>query len=298
MSDQNTAPAQPAVESHVVSTQANPDAHIQRFEVASSESGPNAPAPEAPPRPEWLPEEFESPEQFSEWYNTSRPVRDPETGRFTARQQEQPAAEAEGAAPEGEQQQQPDAEQQTQQQQQYSDPAQAIVAEAGLDWNELQTAYFESGQVPAEALTAIQEKFPFVTPDLVHTYLAGAKAAWADYGRSIRESVGGDATFKEAQAWAESNFSPAELEAYNESVLSGNAEQAKLAVAGMVARYRSARGNSPRLVEGDGHAGVSAAGFESQAQVVAAMSDPRYRSDPAYRESVRNRLRVTPRSVL
>jgi len=298
MSDQNAAPAvengAPAVEPRVVSTQENPDAHVMRYEVASEETGAMPPEPPKPERPEWLPEEFETPEQFREWYDKSRPLRDPETGRFVARPKEQPAAEAEGQAPEGEQT--PPAEGDQNEQYQYSDPAERIVAEAGLDWNELQTTYFETGQLPPEAYEAISKKFPQITPDLVNTYLAGAKAAWAEYGRTIRESVGED-TFKEAAAWAESNFSPAELEAYNRAVLSGDIEQAKLAVQGMVARYRAARGSTPRLVEGDGP-GAGVAGFESKAQVIAAMSDPRYRSDPAYRDAVARRLAVTPRSVI
>jgi hypothetical protein len=79
-----------------------------------------------------------------------------------------------------------------------------------------------------------------------------------------------------------------EIEAYNRAVESGDLDSAMFAVKGLQARYKAASGAAePRFVQG----GKSApGGYESVAQVVAAMSDKRYSTDPAYRAEVERKI--------
>jgi len=72
-------------------------------------------------------------------------------------------------------------------------------------------------------------------------------------------------------------------------VESGNLQAIQLAVAGLRAEYENAVGYEGRLLTGKA-ATQTADVFRSQAEVVRAMNDPRYDSDPAYRQDVFDKL--------
>ena len=62
------------------------------------------------------------------------------------------------------------------------------------------------------------------------------------------------------------------------------------AIQGLHSRYRSGVGVEPTLVKGE--VGDTTVGnFQSLAEITAAMSDPRYEKDPAYRSQVAEKLR-------
>ena len=87
--------------------------------------------------------------------------------------------------------------------------------------------------------------------------------------------------------WAKANMSPAEIDAYNKATASNDMTVVENAVLGLAYRYQSEVGKDPKLLGGKA-AGNS--GFQSVAQLTAAMKDPRYEKDPAYRREVQNRL--------
>ena len=88
--------------------------------------------------------------------------------------------------------------------------------------------------------------------------------------------------------WAGANMSKEDIAAYNQSVESGNMSQVMFAVKGLQARYANANKGEPKLVGGSGRTTPTA--FSSVAQVVAAMSDPKYKTDPAYRAEVERKI--------
>jgi hypothetical protein len=63
----------------------------------------------------------------------------------------------------------------------------------------------------------------------------------------------------------------------------------KMAVSGLHARYSTTEGREPKLIGGRAPKGNTDK-FESTAQLVAAMSDPRYSNDPAYQRKVQDKL--------
>jgi hypothetical protein len=99
------------------------------------------------------------------------------------------------------------------------------------------------------------------------------------------EIAGGQEGYSQMMEWAAGNLAPSEIEAYNATVDTGDEGITRLAVQGLVARYRSEVGTEPNLVEGTTSA-TSGGRFESAAEVTAAMRDPRYQNDPAYRQRV------------
>ena len=90
-------------------------------------------------------------------------------------------------------------------------------------------------------------------------------------------------------SWASDNMQEASIDAFNNAVNSGNIETANLAIQGLHAQYRSVNGSEPSLVMGETKS-VTGGVFDSAAQLTAAMRDPRYGSDSAYRQEVASKL--------
>jgi len=120
---------------------------------------------------------------------------------------------------------------------------------------------------------------------LVEIYIQGQEALAQSATNEMYSLAGGEDGYKTMMTWAAENLNSSEIEAYNATVDSGDAGIIRLAVQGMVARYRSEVGTEPNLVEGTTGA-ISGGRFESAAEVTAAMRDPRYQNDPAYRQRV------------
>ena len=70
---------------------------------------------------------------------------------------------------------------------------------------------------------------------------------------------------------------------------SNNLDDTKYAIKSLNAQYLLANGSSPNLLQGS-TGGSSAEAFTSLAQMSEAMKDPKYQTDPAFREEVTRKL--------
>ena len=105
----------------------------------------------------------------------------------------------------------------------------------------------------------------------------------------LMEMVGGDEAYKSMLDWAAQNFSKDEIEMYDSVMGSGNANAIYYAIQALQARFNDSVGSDGQTLTGRGAADTDDS-FKSQAELVAAMSDPRYDRDPAYRNDVMRRL--------
>ena len=105
---------------------------------------------------------------------------------------------------------------------------------------------------------------------------------------NLKNAVGGEAKYNEMIGWASQNMSEQEIELYDSIMDRGDPAAAYFAVQALSYRYQDANGVEGNLVQGKPPS--SSAGFRSQAELVQAMSDPRYDSDPAYRQDVARKL--------
>lgn len=101
--------------------------------------------------------------------------------------------------------------------------------------------------------------------------------------------VGGQDKYLEMLQWAGETLSEKEIEMFDTVVATGNKNSCYFAIKALQDRYTDAVGKEAPLVSGRSSAEKSNA-FRSQAEVVAAMGDPRYDKDPAYRQDVFNKL--------
>ena len=110
----------------------------------------------------------------------------------------------------------------------------------------------------------------------------------AEYADSLKSSVGGEEQYNEMLGWAGQNLTDKEIEAYDSVMENGDPSAAYWAVQALSFRYKDANGVEGNLVQGKPPGAGDT--FRSQAEVVQAMSDPRYDKDPAYRRDLMRRL--------
>lgn len=105
----------------------------------------------------------------------------------------------------------------------------------------------------------------------------------------IKNSAGGEKQYADIVNWAKTNLPQDQIQAFDEVVNTGSVQAIQLAVSGLKAEYDTANGVEGRMVTGK-TAPNNGDVFRSQAELVRAMSDSRYDSDPAYRQDVIEKL--------
>ena len=106
---------------------------------------------------------------------------------------------------------------------------------------------------------------------------------------SVRSIAGTEQDYNKLIQWAGSTLDQTTQQAFDSIVNSGDISMIKLAVTGLIAQYDNANGYEGRMLAGKS-ANSSGDVFRSQPELVAAMSDPRYDRDPAYRQDVIEKL--------
>ena len=105
----------------------------------------------------------------------------------------------------------------------------------------------------------------------------------------LQKSVGGEKEYNSMLQWASKNFDEAEISRYDKVMESGDPDAAYFAVQALAAKYNDGVGVEGKMLTGK-PAKAQGDNFRSQAEVVRAMSDPRYESDPAYRQDIYDKL--------
>ena len=154
--------------------------------------------------------------------------------------------------------------------------------------------YFSnSNQLKPETVQKLKE---LPSEQLIDAYLELQKNATVQQqelsdsdAKAILASVGGEAAYNETLAWAADNLKPEEVAAFDNVVNSGNKDAIFFAVQALNQRYMDAVGFEGKRVSGKSVKNT-VKGFRSQAELARAISDPRYRDDPAYRIDIEQRL--------
>ena len=105
----------------------------------------------------------------------------------------------------------------------------------------------------------------------------------------IKNAAGGEQAYANMVNWASDNLDQKSSQAFDEVINSGSIDAIKLAVSGLKAEYEKAVGYEGRMVTGKGPINTKDV-YRSQAELVAAMGDPRYENDPAYRQDIIEKL--------
>ena len=177
----------------------------------------------------------------------------------------------------------------------YGDGLANVLEEVGIDPQEISNRFTETGEINNDDYSKL-EKAGF-SKQVIDTYLDGLKGTSNANSKdiattqiqSIKDSIGGDETYSKMVSWAVENLPANEVKEFNSLTETANATAIKLAVQGLYSQYNNAMGVEPNLVSGR----ASQSGptpYRSTAEVVTAMSDPRYGKDVTYTEDVQRRL--------
>ena len=169
-------------------------------------------------------------------------------------------------------------------------PAVSLINEASAEY------YANDGQLSEETISKFSE---MSSQDLVNAYLeiqannpqAATQSVEMSEAQvnSVQNSAGGEANYNRVVEWAASNLPEAQIDAFDSVVDSGNPAAIGIAFQGLQSQYNEANGYEGRMLQGK-PAASSGDIFRSQAELVAAMGDPRYDNDPAYRADIVQKL--------
>lgn len=155
---------------------------------------------------------------------------------------------------------------------------------AGIDFGALTTEITSNGKFSEATYGDLAKRG--IPKEMVDAYVDGIRARGEV---SLLDIFENKAELKKVQDWAGSELTPQELQAFNQTITSGDQTKIQETFRGLKAKYIEANGIDPQLV-GGGRAASSSKTFESWQQVTAAMNDPRYKSDPAYQKDVQDRI--------
>ena len=176
----------------------------------------------------------------------------------------------------------------------YGDLIGGKLEEAGINFQDMNVRWQQTGTLESGDYDQLAEAG--FNRDMVDAYLSGLQykatqdtALSVKEVASIKESLGGEAEYSKMIEWAAANLSADEVEGFNQIINTQPMAAVKMAISGLHARYSAVEGREPKLIGGRAPKG-STDKFESTAQLVAAMSDPKYSTDPAYQRKVQEKL--------
>jgi len=170
-------------------------------------------------------------------------------------------------------------------------PAISLINEASDEY------YANDGALSEETISRFSE---MSSQDLVEAYMemyengqVGQASQSVEMSEaqvnSVMNAAGGEANYNEIVEWAAGNLPDRQIDAFDSVVDSGNPAAIGIAFQGLQSAYQEANGYEGRMLQGKA---PSSSGdvYRSQAELVAAMGDPRYDNDPAYRADVIQKL--------
>jgi hypothetical protein len=176
----------------------------------------------------------------------------------------------------------------------YGDLIGGKLDDAGINFQDMNVRWQQTGTLESGDYDQLAEAG--FNRDMVDAYLSGLQykatqdtALTVKEVASIKESLGGEAEYRKMIEWAGENLQPDEVEGFNQIINTQPMAAVKMAVTGLHARYSAVEGREPKLIGGRASKGNSDK-FESTAQLVEAMSDPRYSKDPAYQRKIQEKL--------
>ena len=110
----------------------------------------------------------------------------------------------------------------------------------------------------------------------------------------LKGVVGGDENYQNMLQWAGANLNQQEIDMFDAVMQRGDALGAFFAIRSLAYRYNDAAGYEGKMLTGNAPK-TSGSQYRSQQEVIQAMSDPRYDSDPAYRKDVMDKLTRSPK---
>ena len=210
-------------------------------------------------RPEWLPEKFKNAEDLAKAYSELEK-------QFSSKKDEPVKEEAS---------------------EDLAIPKEEPKSPEGISLDKYSEEYAEKGGLSEKSYEDLAKQG--LPKDLVDGYIAGQEAIANTEVQAVHNLVGGTDNYNKVIEYAKGNLNEAEQNAFNETLETGSIEQVKFAVQGIASRAGVNAEQPQTMINGDSIETNSDI-FESSAQVIDDMNDPRYAKDPAFRKLVEEKI--------
>lgn len=153
-----------------------------------------------------------------------------------------------------------------------------------------QELYENNGQLSENSYKELEEQgFPKYVVD---QYIRGLQATAQAAAQEVYQITDGQENYQNMINWAKDNLDVAEQNAFNAQVNSNDPAVRRLAVEALYSRYTKANGTPPKnLLQGDTSRTTTRNVYESRAQMMEDMRNPKYKTDPAFRRKVQEKIR-------
>lgn len=162
----------------------------------------------------------------------------------------------------------------------------------GVDFNSAVKEYETKGSLSEETIEALNKAgYP---PEVIEAFIEGHVAMEERFTKAIYESVGGEKEYRSIVNWASQNLTKKSIDAFNRAIDNNNINAITLMLEGMKAKMVAKMGTAKKSIHGGASApNGSPKGYNSKADVIKAMSDPRYGRDAGYTRMVEQQMWAT-----
>ena len=168
------------------------------------------------------------------------------------------------------------------------------------DFTVLEDLYEQASSEKGEISKEMIDKLPGMSKqDILQSFLQFRADAESKYQpitqlsdkdvKELKGIVGGDANYSNMLKWAQANLQDQEIQMFDSVMERGDVASAFFAINSLAQRYNDRVGYEGKMLTGNAPKN-SGDTYRSQAEMVAAMSDPKYDKDPAYRRDVMEKV--------
>lgn len=162
----------------------------------------------------------------------------------------------------------------------------------GVDFNQAIKEYNEYGALSSKTMADLaQAGYP---AEVIEGFIESRQNLESEFTNAVYSAAGGEQAYNKVIEWAQGNLSNKVLSSFNRAIDNNNLEAVALMFEGMKAKMVAKQGTRNPTIMGGGVTNGGYKGFSNKQEVVEAMSDPRYGTDPNYTRSVELRMFYTP----
>lgn len=161
----------------------------------------------------------------------------------------------------------------------------------GVDFNQAIKEYNEYGALSSKTMADLaQAGYP---SEVIEGFIESRQNLESEFTNAVYNSAGGEQAYNKVIEWAQGNLSNKVLSSFNRAIDNNNLEAVTLMLEGMKAKMIAKQGTRNPTIMGGGVTTGGYKGFSSKQEVVEAMSDPRYGTDPSYTRAIEMKMYYT-----
>lgn len=161
----------------------------------------------------------------------------------------------------------------------------------GVDFNQAIKEYNEYGALSSKTMADLaQAGYP---SEVIEGFIESRQNLESEFTNAVYNSAGGEQAYNKVIEWAQGNLSNKVLSSFNRAIDNNNLEAVTLMFEGMKAKMIAKQGTRNPTIMGGGVTTGGYKGFSNKQEVVEAMSDPRYGTDPNYTRAIEMKMYYT-----